>query len=103
MDAVGPGAISFEGLCAAVGPIAERYGVSRVTLFGSMARGDSRDGSDYDFCVSLGRIDGLIKLCGFILDLESSLGAPVDVVSDRMLDEDMKREVFNDGKLVYQA
>jgi predicted nucleotidyltransferase len=95
--------ISFEELCSIVRPIAEKYGVERIILFGSTAREEHTDGSDYDFCVSLGEIDDLVKMCGFIIDLESSLGAPVDVVSERTLDEDFSKEVLNDGKLVYEA
>ena len=32
-----------------VAPIAEKYGVKKVFLFGSRARGDYREDSDYDF------------------------------------------------------
>jgi len=95
--------IPFEELCDIVRPIAEEYGVEKVILFGSMARGDDKLESDYDFCVCLGRIDDLVKMCGFIIDLESALGRQVDVISDRMLDEDFAKEVFNDGRLVYEA
>ena len=77
--------------------------MNKITLFGSVARGDDVEGSDYDFCVSLGRIDDLVKICGFIIDLESALGRHVDVISERTLDEDFAKEVFNNGKLVYEA
>ena len=103
MSAVRTNAIPFEELCDIVRPIAEEYGVNRIILFGSVARGDFVAGNDYDFCVNLGRIDDLVKMCGFIIDLESALGGPVDVVSERTLDEDFAKEVFNDGKLVYEA
>jgi predicted nucleotidyltransferase len=95
--------LSFDELREIVAPIAERYGVGKMILFGSMARGDNREGSDYDFCVNLGKIDDLVKMCGFIMDLESSLGVPVDVVSERTLDEDMSKEVFEGGRIVYEA
>ena len=98
---MGVAKVSFEELCGIVRPIAERYGVDRMVLFGSMARGDGM--GDYDFCVRLGDIDDLVKMCGFIMELESSLGMPVDVVSERTLDEDMTKEVFKDGRLVYET
>jgi predicted nucleotidyltransferase len=75
----------------------------RIVLFGPMARGDFTEDSDYDFCVSLGEIDDLVKMCGFIIDLETSLGGTVDVISERTLDEDFSKEVLNDGKLVYET
>lgn len=89
--------MSFEELCEITRPIAERYGVDRIILFGSMARGD------YDFCVRLGKIEDLVELCGFIIDLESVLDATVDVVSERALDEDFTKEILNDGRLVYET
>jgi len=95
--------LSFEELRKAVAPIAERYGVGKMILFGSMARGDYREGSDYDFCVDLGKIDDLVKMCGFIMELESLLGVPVDVVSERTMDEDMSKEVFEDGRVIYES
>lgn len=94
---------SFEELCDIVRPIAENYGVHRIILFGSMARGDINEDSDYDFCVDLGNIDDLIKMCGFIMDLESALGRSVDVISERTVDKDFTKELLNDGKLVYEA
>lgn len=103
MSTVGTSAVPFEKLCDIVRPIAEEYGVERVVLFGSMARGDSDEESDYDFCVGLGRIDDLIKMCGFIIDLESALGGSVDVISERTLEGDFAKEVLNDGRLVYKA
>ncbi|MBR6204704.1 MAG: nucleotidyltransferase domain-containing protein [Candidatus Methanomethylophilaceae archaeon] len=39
---------TFEELCQIVGDIAARYGMIRVYLFGSRARGDNSEGSDYD-------------------------------------------------------
>jgi len=103
MDRIETGVISFEELCGIVRPIARRHGVERMILFGSVARGDNKYGSDYDFCVNLGKIDDLVKMCGFIMDLESSLGAPVDVISERTLDDDFSKEVLKDGRLVYEA
>lgn len=103
MSVLGTSTISFEELCGIVRPIAEEYGVDRMILFGSAARGENTEKSDFDFCVRLGMIDDLVKMCGFVIDLESALGRHVDVVSERTLDEDLAEEVFNGGKLVYEA
>lgn len=39
-----------------VAPIAEKYGVKKVFLFGSRARGDYREDSDYDFSIDPGEL-----------------------------------------------
>ena len=33
-------------------PIVQKYGIKRIILFGSMARGDADEHSDYDFLIS---------------------------------------------------
>lgn len=43
-------------LQAVVAPLASQYGVERMYLFGSRARGDHRPDSDYDFLISKGRV-----------------------------------------------
>ena len=53
--------------------IAQRYGVERVTLFGSYARGEARSDSDIDLLIDKGRIRGIFQLSGFHLDLEERL------------------------------
>lgn len=40
---------NFEKLKKVISPIAEKYGLEAVYLFGSQARGDSLVESDYDF------------------------------------------------------
>ena len=72
---------SFEGLCDIVGPIAASYGMKRVYLFGSRARGDFDDDSDYDFCVITGDDCTLFTLSGFLIRLKEALGTEVDVVA----------------------
>jgi len=51
--------LSFDKICELVAPIAKKYGVEKVYLFGSIARGDYDEDSDYDFCISSGSIRGL--------------------------------------------
>ena len=45
-----------------VKPIAEKYGLEAVYLFGSQARGDANSESDYDFYVKRGKMRGLFQL-----------------------------------------
>jgi len=47
-------------------PIAQKYGVKKLALFGSYARRENRLFSDIDFLIEKGRIQGLFMLGGFI-------------------------------------
>ena len=96
--------ISFDELCEIVAPIAEKHGVGRVYLFGSRARGDNEQSSDFDFLITLGQIHSLIKLGSLMCDLEAALGTSVDIVAEGPhLREEFKKEVLRDGKLVYKS
>jgi len=96
--------LSFEELREIVVPIAERYGVERVYLFGSRARGDNSSESDFDFYIVPGRIQTLTKLCGLLRELEEALEVGVDIISEgSRIKDDFLQEVLRDRRLVYEA
>ena len=47
--------LTIDEIKAVVTPICERYGVDKVTLFGSYARGEADDQSDVDLMVDGGK------------------------------------------------
>lgn len=42
-------------------PIAKSYGIKRMSLFGSYARGDAKDDSDVDICIDKGELQSLLQ------------------------------------------
>ena len=58
---------------------AERYGVTRMGIFGSVARGEQTESSDVDICIEAPPM-GLFSFSGLCLTLEELLGVPVDIV-----------------------
>lgn len=83
-------------------PIAEEHGIRRISLFGSRARGDSTEKSDYDFVISKGRITGFISYMAFIHALEDALGAHVDVVTDTSEDDNLLNSIKEEEILLYE-
>jgi predicted nucleotidyltransferase len=63
--------------------LAEGYGIRRVRIFGSIARGEDRPESDIDVLVAFEPGRSLLDQVGFRQDLEEMLGRRVDVVSER--------------------
>ncbi len=77
--------------------LAAHYGASNVRIFGSVARGEARPGSDIDFLVRLEDQRSLLDLVGLWQDLEDLLGCDVDVVTERGLKERMRERVLREA------
>jgi len=56
-----------------------KYGITRIGIFGSVARGEQTEESDVDVLVEAPTIDAF-SLAGVRLRLEEMLSVPVDVV-----------------------
>ena len=97
--------LSFDKVCELVAPVAKEYsGVEKIYLFGSRARGDGTEESDYDFCVYLDDTFSLFKLSGLRIDLVTALGCEVDIVDFTALKvgDTFIDEIKRDGVLVYE-
>ena len=94
--------LNIQKLQAAVAPLAARYGVERMYLFGSRARGDYRADSDYDFLISKGRVRSLFTHAALWQDLELALDAPVDLVTDTSSDSELIHQARKDAILIYE-
>lgn len=70
---------------AEIRAVVEAHGGSNVRVFGSVARGDDRDGSDLDLLVELPDRTGLFTIGAIARDVERLVGADVDVVPEGAL------------------
>ena len=93
---------SIDELKALVTPVAEKYGAGKVYLFGSVARGDCDEDSDYDFCIELGNIRGL-KLGGFFMDLKDAVGNEIDLVTVGSIGPEFLNTVMTEGVVLYEG
>ena len=85
-----------------VAPIARQYGVAKLSLFGSYARGEAEPHSDIDLrIIKGGNLRSLIHLAGFIRELENSLGIQVDVLTNDALNEGFLSHIKDDEIVIY--
>jgi len=88
---------SIEGLC-------RKYHVTRLALFGSLARGETTLDSDMDLLVSFepGKTPGL----GFFMlqdELQDVLGLPVDLNTLEDLSRHFRDQVLREATVVYET
>lgn len=83
-------------------PIAKAYGISKMSIFGSYARGEANDASDVDLFVDRGRLKSLIQYFSFVSDLEKELKCHVDVVTTGIQDKEFLSRIIRDGVLIYE-
>ena len=77
--------------------VARRHGVTRVRVFGSMARGDAGPKSDVDLLIDVGANPSPWFPGGLIADLEELLGRPVQVVTEHGLDDLLRDRVLQEA------
>lgn len=72
------------------------FGVTALTLFGSVARGESGINSDVDLLVEFNRPTGLFGLISLKKRLEELLGCPVDIGTRDSLKASIRSRVLED-------
>ena len=95
--------VTLRDLRNYVGRYAPLYGFTRVFLFGSRARGDFTEDSDYDCCVVTGEDCDLLSLGGFLEDMHDCLGKEISVVSKNGLKPYFFKSVEPDMRLLYEV
>ncbi len=84
--------------------ICERFGVQRLEVFGSYARGEATASSDVDLLYTLRpgvRLGWAIE--DLAAELTSVLGNPVDLVARHAVHERMRDVVFAEAEVLYAA
>ena len=90
----------ITGLRDAIRAAAAANGARDVRVFGSVARGEEREGSDVDFLVRLEPGRTLLDLARLELRLEELLGRRVDVVTEDALREPVRSAALRDAMRV---
>lgn len=84
-------------------PIAQKYGVESLSLFGSYARGEANEKSDIDFYIGKGRFRDLFEHTGMIFDLQDIFNCNVDlVVLSGIRNKEFYNEIIRDGIKLYE-
>jgi uncharacterized protein len=78
--------------------LAKRYGITKMKVFGSVARGEDNPDSDIDFLVEMEPGRSLFDLGGLLMDLEKLLGCKVDLLTEKSLHWYIRENVLSEAK-----
>jgi hypothetical protein len=78
--------------------IARKFAARNVRVFGSVAKGLDRDGSDIDLLVDLQPGASLLDLVGLQLEIQDALGVEVDVCTEAELHPKLKARVLSEAR-----
>ena len=78
--------------------VAASHGAHNVRLFGSVARGEARPGSDVDLLVDMDSDRSLLDLVGLGQDLEELLACKVDVLTDASLHPALRDRILAEAR-----
>lgn len=83
---------SIEQIRDIVAPIAKKYNLKAVYLFGSYARGEATESSDIDLVIDTDgtEIKSLLALAAVYCDMEEVFGKPVDLITLSSLEQEIQ-------------
>ena len=92
-----------------VTPVAKEYGIDKMYIFGSYARGEATEESDIDFYIEFSKPMGL-KFCSFYSDIEESVGKSVDIITKDGLynpvtmntNKELIQRIVSERKCIYE-
>ena len=99
--------LTMDEIKNVVRPLAKKYNMEAIYLFGSYARGEATEASDVDLRIDRGdskKLKGLFGVSGFRLDLVDALGREVDLLTcipQGPLSEQFTASLKRDEVLIY--
>ena len=77
--------------------LVNRFGITKLALFGSTARDQAKTGSDLDVLVAFDETTSSSKYFGVLFLLEDQLGCRVDLVTEKALRAELKPYIEKDA------
>ena len=99
---------TLDEIAERIAPVAKKYNIPKVYIFGSYARGEANPDSDVDLMIEVGNLRGL-EVIGALEEFKNALNKPVDLITTRSLTQERAQKyskVFidnleNDSRLIY--
>lgn len=77
--------------------------ITRLVLFGSLARGDATSSSDVDLIADLPDEASLLDMVRIERELSKAIGRPVDLLTEEFISPYIRRRIEDDRLVIYEA
>jgi predicted nucleotidyltransferase len=94
--------MSREEIETALVSMLGKYGVRKIGLFGSYARGEERTDSDLDVLVEFDKRKSLLTLVRIERELSEHIGVKVDLLTEQAISPYLVERIKADLKVIYQ-
>lgn len=92
---------TFSEICIILhsheGDIRQQYGITGLSVFGSVVRGEAREDSDVDILATFNQPVGLLKLIDAENYLSDLLGLKVDLIPSNEVRPELQVQIFNEA------
>jgi predicted nucleotidyltransferase len=83
--------------------ICRQNDVSKVGVFGSMARGEANNQSDIDLLVEFSRRKSLLVMVALERQLATALGRKVDLLTEAAISPYLRERILGDLQIIYES
>ena len=83
--------------------ICRQNDVSKISVFGSAARGEATETSDIDLLVEFSQRKTLLNLVALERKLSTALGKKVDLLTEAALSPYLRERIHQDLRVIYEA
>ena len=83
--------------------ICRQNDVSKIGIFGSMARGEATEQSDIDLIVEFSERKSLLALVALERKMSETLGRQVDLLTEAAISPYLRDTIMNDLQVLYEA
>jgi predicted nucleotidyltransferase len=82
---------TLDEIAERIAPVAKKYNIPKVYIFGSYARGEANPDSDVDLMIEVGTLHGL-EVISALEEFQNVLKKPVDLITTRSLTQERTQD-----------
>lgn len=82
---------TLDEIAERIAPVAKKYNIPKVYIFGSYARGEANPDSDVDLMIEVGTLHGL-EVISALEEFKNVLKKPVDLITTRSLTQERTQD-----------